>query len=533
MYKVLVVDDRMDVVEGIIDLVNWGQLDCQIVGWATNGETACEMIERNVPDIVITDIKMPVMDGLKLVEVCKERWRNIRFVILSGYDDFSFAQRALRLGVDEYLLKPASVESITSTIKRLADDLNIARDENEKIYFLKRQLRQGLPLMKAEYFRHLVSETANLTMAEIVERFSFLSVDIELENLTIVVIELDHNLELIKEHGQAVVDSFYYAIANGAEELLSESYKSHVFRYGGSKTVVLLNCNIHDAMSKKHLRLTLEDLSEKFIKGLLLSITIGISNTIESILEIKEAFAQAIQSVSYKLYLGHNHVIFYDEINKASKLEQVNYMNIQNQLIHTIRTEEREERSRLIKEFIKRNQTLLPEQLKRAVQEITMVVCHYADHTERAERIVIRRNLIEESDGLQTAEELEHWMNDILDELCDRLQKNRVSQLKHYGESAKSIVEIHYANNITLAGVSEIIGLAPTYLSAIFKEEAGMTFTEYLIEVRIKKAKELLKTKSYKVYQIAEKVGYSDSRYFSEVFKKKVGVTPKEYISQD
>lgn len=157
MYRVFLVDDRVDVVEGIMALVPWESLGCVAVGSATNGRDAYERIDAKQPDIIITDIKMPVMDGLQLIELCKEQKQQIRFIVLSGYDDFAFAQKAVRLGVDEYILKPAGVEEISETLKRIVESLDEEREKDASVRSLRRQLNQSLPLLRDEYFRFLVS----------------------------------------------------------------------------------------------------------------------------------------------------------------------------------------------------------------------------------------------------------------------------------------------------------------------------------------------------------------------------------------
>ena len=139
MYKVFLVDDRVEIVESIAKTVPWGKFGCEIGGWAVNGKDGYDKIQKLQPNIVITDIKMPVMDGLELIEVSQRMEKQIRFIVLSGYDDFSFAQKAIRLGVDEYLLKPASVEDICEMLQKITKQLDEEREKNARFWIWKKR----------------------------------------------------------------------------------------------------------------------------------------------------------------------------------------------------------------------------------------------------------------------------------------------------------------------------------------------------------------------------------------------------------
>lgn len=528
MYRVFLVDDRVDVVEGIMALVPWESLGCVAVGSATNGRDAYERIDAKQPDIIITDIKMPVMDGLQLIELCKEQKQQIRFIVLSGYDDFAFAQKAVRLGVDEYILKPAGVEEISETLKRIVESLDEEREKDASVRSLRRQLNQSLPLLRDEYFRFLVSAGRPAGREEAAERFGFLNIAIATEQLVLAL------LTPFTEEGEAAASVYRQReTAEAAKGILTAYYQCESFCYGADEVALLLQGGNQGPVSERHLRLSFEELGERLQRERGIRLCAGISQEMEDITGIGKAFIQARQALSYGMYRGGSPVVFWNEIAAGPVQDRVDYMDIEDRLVHAVRISDTEEIGRLIGLFFDSNQNVAPQQMKSAVREITTIVSHYALAGEGLGAARTAEEWQETFKRLHTAGDLKAWMIRLFNDISRTLSDNQGGQLAQYVENVKYVVENNYANNISLAAVSELIGLTPPYLSALFKERTGQTFTEYLVSVRIRKAKELLRTGSFKIYEVAEQVGYADVRYFGEIFKKKTGLTPKEFMTKE
>ena len=505
MYKVFLVDDRVEIVESIAKTVPWGKFGCEIGGWAVNGKDGYDKIQKLQPNIVITDIMMPVMDGLELIEVSQRMEKQIRFIVLSGYDDFSFAQKAIRLGVDEYLLKPASVEDICEMLQKITKQLDEEREKKRKVLDLEKKVWQSLPLLKDEYFRFLISSIQDISRESIEERFGFLQIDIPLENLMLIYCELSSGTDSRRE----LSDYFLRTV----QEIVEPDYQWEYFRYRKDAIVLLVHARNREKISLLHFKLTMEELKKELREKEQIFMEEGTGEMMPDIGKIKSAFQQARQNLNYKI----NHEI-------------INYMQIEDGLIHGVRIADKDEIRKLLDSLFEENKNISTRKLKSAVREIITIVNHFGNEEDKGKRSRSLEEWQEILETIKTMEELKQWMFDTLWKQSLEIQESKSGQANRYIENVKYIVENNYGNNITLGAVSELIGLTPAYLSAIFKQQTGQNFTEYLVNVRIRHAEEMLKTGDYKVYEVAEKVGYVDFRYFGEVFKKKTGKSPREYM---
>ena len=408
MNTILLVDDRKDIIEGMSTIIDWHLLDCELIGSASNGRKALALIAQYHPDIVITDINMPIMDGLELIETVKEKWTDIRFIILTGYDDFAYMQKAIRYGVDEYLLKPVRVEDLQNVIRKLVDILEVERNLRRQNYLEQRQLQQGLPLMQDAFFTQLV-EQPNITAEEAESQFHFLNITLPIKDLVLVGIELSKSFLQDEKLDRETLDIYYFAIENAAKELFSSHFPTASFRYAtgtvNEKVYVLLSL---DKRSIDDVKSTIDSLKLAMVEGFKTSLMVGHSSVFSDISGISSSFYQCNKEI-----------------------------------------------------------------------------------------------------------EADNW-------LTGGATAQYIDQVKNY-------IHSRYHTPLSLTDVSHEIGISSAYLSSIFKEVVGMTFTNYLLDVRIEQAKELLTTRRYKVNEVARKVGYNDIRHFSELFKKKVGVNPKDY----
>jgi len=536
LYKVIIVDDRIDVIKGIIKLTDWSSLHLDMKGYAQTGQTAYALIEKVKPDIVITDIKMPIMDGLALIELTKYKFPGIKFIILSGYDDFTYMQKALRLNVDEYILKPASVDDIHNVLKKMIIKIDEEREERQQVDITKEQLRRSLPLLKDEYFRYLVTHSDALSIEYVQEQFVFLGINIMFGSMIFALIKvsssfagennIDDQLEEQAKQGNTSI------IASEGEEYFSEQYECAAFCYSKNEIGILFNYKPQNKQDAVDTLLQMANgFCQKVLKDMNVMLSIGISKIFDNILQIPTAFRQAKEAIDHQFFGGSGSVICYSEISSVRLEDKVRYNDVENRLTGAIRIANSGEISLIINEFFIVNKNIYPTQLIDAVQKLYLVI-YYNVLSYLNENIgtpFLEHNLdIEKHFG--TIYELKKWLIDELFDISAFLQKNIKNQSQRYVEHAKTIIETGYDSNISLNSIANVIGLTPTYLSAIFKEITDMTFTDYLIHIRIEKAKELLCTKLYKVYEIAQMVGYSNVRYFSELFKKKTGFTPNDFL---
>ena len=190
MYGMIVVDDKEDIVRGIEKLGNWREIGVEIIGTASNGLEALKLVKKFKPKIIITDIKMPVMDGLQLTQKAIEFDETVKIILLSGYGEFMYAQQAMRLGAKEYLLKPATIETITEAVLRAKEEILIGEMRFSENIELSKRVKENLHLVKDKYFTYLVSDVENEIIG-MKEKLSYLDVDLDVENFTVMVVSLD------------------------------------------------------------------------------------------------------------------------------------------------------------------------------------------------------------------------------------------------------------------------------------------------------------------------------------------------------
>ena len=522
MYRVMVVDDRRDVIEGICSLTDWADLQAQVVATAQNGQTALELLQAKRPDVVITDIKMPVMDGLSFIERAKALVPSARFIILSGYDDFAFAQQAMRLGVDEYILKPARVEDIDHALRIQLEHIGRQRREQSE----QRQLLQSLPLLRDVYFRQLLSRQP--PAQAVAERFQKLGLRLELQGrLQLALWELVGYPAIERQQGRTAAQCYRYAVGNAAQEVASALCPCAAFHYAENQVALLLQLGDR---SQTDLLKAFRPLCEQLERELTLSVIAGLSLPFEGIEGLPHAFQQAVEALNGQFYQGGG-VLCYAAL--PAWQSSVQYGDVETRLVAAIHAARPDAITQAASWLIETNRTIHPTQLKQAVQELYLILRHRVLRLQQEPSPVARpAAFVQGMEEIATAAQLRDWLIDGCNSLASQVQQGAMNQTQRYAVQACSFLEDRYADDISLTMVADAIGLTPPYLSSVFKEAVGLTFTEYLVQLRIEKAKELLLTRRYKVYELAQQVGYSDVKYFTEVFKRHTGCTPKEYLQR-
>ncbi len=539
MYKLIVVDDKADILDGIIKLGHWAQMNFDVVGKACNGKDAFDLVREHQPDVVITDIRMPIMDGLELTSLIKQHFPFTKVIILSGYDDFNYAQQAVKLGAEEYLLKPARIDRIEGAVLRAYEKLEIEKKVREDSILMQQKLIKSLPLLKDDYFRYLVSTPVEHDLNEVKDRFRFLEIGLDIRYFAVLLIELDHYRELFERNNIKEVELYKFAVANMAQELMGACYKCETLRVDDNRIVLLINYRTDLSLNdnKAGISDVAENIRKSVEKYLDITITIGIGGLYEDLKDIYYSFLEAREAIAYKIVLGHNHVICAQDI-RINHHQSFHYpIQLENEILSYIKIGASEQIPARLNQFIESlidQKDISPAYLKKILRNFVGVISRMTlELPENTEMNRIRNNdLIAEIEKYKTVDEIRSWLNKILCEIAQTVRNMKKSQLEKDIDKAKLYIHQHFHEDISLQTVSEHVCLSPTYFSAVFKELAGETFIEYLVKARVEKAKELLATGQYKIYEIANRVGYEDRRYFSEVFKKHTGLNPAEYIEK-
>ncbi|OXM85081.1 response regulator transcription factor [Paenibacillus rigui] len=547
MYKLVLVEDEEDVRESIVQEIDWASCGFEVADKAENGKEAMDLIERIVPDVVVTDIKMPFMDGMQLSEWIREKYPTTKIIILTGFDEFEYAQKAVKLHIDEYVLKPFSAQELMAAldkIKLLIDD-ETARKEN--VQTLQEHYRQSLPVLREVFLASLINRKQSL--AEIEEKALNYSVNLQGSSFVVSVLSMDNPDEQgdeSEEQRQAkALQSLKYskdnelklfAVLNISEEIVEKHRHGLVFLHNDQLVLLTVSGEKdHESVRKKTLAV-LEEIRQSVEKYLKLTISIGVGVITNRITDVSYSYKDAVLALDYRLVLGNNRVIFIEDVEHRP--------------VEKLRFDEMKEHG-----LIRCMKVGTPQELKDIVddlfQGISDIPVSFQDYqiylleiltailraakdssTDLDEVLGTNFNPFAEIHKFTNLQEAKGWIVGLGTRLMNSISSERQYSYKTLVDKAKQYTKEHYHDSdISINKVCAHLHISTGYFSGIFKKETKMTFGSYLMHIRMEAAKELLRTTDLKAFEIAEKVGYAEPNYFSFSFKKHVGMSPKEYRS--
>ncbi|MCH4886192.1 response regulator [Acidaminobacter sp. JC074] len=507
MFKVVIIDDEPIVRKGIINIIDWASLGCQVVSEASNGLEGMEIIRQYKPDIILTDINMPEIDGLEMIRNTLDIIPWSKIIILTGYREFDYIQEALKLGASEFLLKPSKIDEITTAVKKACLELEYKNRRDENIQALKDHYDRSLPLLKEKLLFDIVFSTA-LNEKEIEEELELYGMHID--SFVMVSVDISHEKPIDIYQKQL----FKIGIKNAFVDIFKDLYLCETIHVTQSRMTFVLQ-------SKSSLQDFTDDVSKKaesfqvLIKSCFdLNMSLAISTQGNGFRQLSSKMKECEQALSYKLYFGEDALILYDDIKTLSfDREDDSLKTISEDILSAIKIGN----EHLLDELNKKLYPLIEKtdyqskfsDLVASIKQVSIDQVH--DFNDRDFKTCIK---IYESIA------------------SDYRQEAKNSHLNNLSQILKQSLEyIHnnYQDSISLQDVADYTYVSIYYLSRMFKKEIGKNFVDYLNEYRIQKSYHYLKDYELKTYEVAELVGISDPHYFSKLFKKYTGQTPTEY----
>ncbi len=511
MKKVLIVDDEFLARLGLKTLIDWEEFGYKIVGEAANGKEALEILDRTDPDILLTDIKMPVMDGLTLIEEVRKRKKNIQIVVLSNHDDFSYAQKAIKFGVTLYILKSELNEAnISNLLKNLSDvsyentEKN-ADNKTQRENYLKSQLL-GKPVDDEFLPSTLSAPPKNLfTDADYFIIRGFCDTSMISEN---------SNDMLVRTIRSIIGKAF------SQHDLISFFYKNQFYF-----TVIA------DAVSDKQDPVeNVKDIMQQLVRNVKqyfdVSVQIGISN-----IGKPDRFPQMLREaeISRKCcFFTLDSICFYN----PDLLQKGSHISIsQSKVFSFIEDEKKEEMKEYVSEIFTKLKMMKDYSIyKNAMVDLLAIAKSACEHYELGElpSLPPTKFSYENIFCLPFINSAEEYILVLYETIYDA----RLSRIASYSPAVRNTIAYiknNYSKNISLSEAAQMSDLSESYLSLLFKQEVGVNFSTYLTEYRLEIAKKMLKTTNKKIYEISDEIGFSSPYYFSKVFKESTGVTCKEY----
>ncbi|MGM0884122.1 MAG: response regulator transcription factor [Bacillota bacterium] len=539
MYKLLVVDDEKWVRQGLSLTIDWMAEGIELIGEAEDGEEALQRILTDSPDIIITDIKMPRMDGLDLIKALRHQQNKACVIIISGYNDFEYAQKALKYGAYDYVLKPIEETALLEVVRRCVNDLEQDNKRRHQLKEMSGQIRESLPLARQHFLEMLLLGRIVDPLGDLEARWHALNMTLDPHCLTVLAVKIHHwGARATREKDRSLIR---LALGNIAEEIMmswGQAAACPLDNNADTELAVLFSRgnfasgnknDTDDAFSNGMIALV--DAAQRYLG---ITISIGISRA-GNMMKVAQCFEEALNACSLAFYDGFGKVYDAARLPMREKKLQA-YIgpdgSWETRLIHAMKQADNRAINEPVEQLIEHLQAAREQSSPLDISRgLRMLLQSVAKRWEAAHPFM-------KAPGIDLFNETILNRDITLTQLREQLP-DALLQCAYESRGAgnhKRIVELgmhyshqHYMKGITMNDVAEHLYLNPSYFSKVFHGEVGETYSKYLTRLRINKAKHLLKTSTLKVYEIAEKVGYADFRHFSKTFKEIEGMTPGKY----
>ena len=535
MIKVFLVEDEIIIREAIHKMIPWAEYGFELIGEAKDGEMALPLIKKSKPDVLITDIKMPFMDGLTLSRLVKKDLPNTKIIIISGYDDFDYARQAITLGIEQYLLKPISKDEFLEVLEGIRSKYK--KENEQKLYYQKfeNEIKAYEKNAQSDFFELLVSEDVDLQ--RIYEQADRLQIDIMAQCYNLVLFDIG-----AKSDYQNVGDRYSNDAAdvqNKIDEFFINNRSYQLFRNQQFNYAVLIKGDENEI--GQITAECIEFLKTTFEQNGTLEWFVCAGKSVERLSMMSECYKEAMKSFAYR-YLGYRYVFSYENIEKTEKDEDMNLQNIdmnavKQEIIYNFLFNALDEE---VDSFVKNYLQMIGGEAMRSkmFQQYILLNLHFC-LTSFAEKLGYDKTEIDDSlkfivdERIKSTEDLEKIIGSILRKGIRLREERSKGRNQSVIRTALQYMEENFTDDsLTLNRVADVANVSANHFSALFSQKMGQTFIEYLTQLRMSRAKEQLRCTDMRSGEIALEVGYKDPHYFSFLFKKTQGCTPSEYRNQ-
>ena len=541
MLKIFLAEDEVVVRETIKRMIPWEELGFELVGEAADGEMALPLLIRQQPDLLITDIKMPFMDGLTLARLAKKEIPGLKVVILSGYDDFNYAKQAIGIGVEDYLLKPITMNALIERLSEIRSRYEHEKTQKEYYEKFQREMQAYEKNSSRDFFEALVG--GSMDMMEVYKRAEKLGLDIVAEAYNVLIFTMNCDEDFSGQRDE------YSSWEAESLELLENFFAGH-------SSAMLFRSNIFSyGVLLKGQRETIEENTRACVDEIRRILSrqdgrrewfLAVGQSVERLSQIQKSYHTASRAFSQR-YLYDENILYYDEMETME---------------HPGGQAETEDNAYLQKVDVNAlNPAILQKFLSNGLQEETenfVKDYFYAIGQEPMESLVFRNYVIlnvrfsvisfikglgcdtNEMESADTEEVLAEsgknmesaiaYAKKMISQAIEIRDQNSGNKNRSILKTAVDFIDSHYMDEeISLNTVANVANVSSNHFSALFSQNMGQTFIEYLTSLRMNKAKELLRCTGMRSSEIAGEIGYKDAHYFSYLFKKTQGMTPSDY----
>lgn len=538
MWKIAIIDDDRQVLAGMKRAIPWDELNAEWVGEALNGADGLDMIHAVRPDIIITDIYMPVMNGLDMIEQLRQDDFGGKIIILSGYSDFEYARQALRLNVSDYLSKPVSIPTLKSILSKSIQELTEEEQNRIKQDELQQKLMLYEPFVEHEWVKSAVAGTLDRSYRNedmLPPPYRFWS------HCSHVVVAID----LVRDARASELtlsdwNLFRFAISNIVCEIAREIFSSAEYTELHSTRAALV---IHPeaGVSPEQLQRELRQLGTRIIdcirSYLNLAIRVGIGNIRTHWTDIPDSTEEAFRAIDLKdqcIAAGYDLYAYSRETRSGKGRVALPPVKFYLELARAIKSSQEIEAKRIIAGYLgqlEQQGDVAPEYVQMLAGEMWAIFAYCLYEVGMVlDEMFPSEQIAKEMAGLIKPGQLAQWLADKISAICNSRLWRGNSKHRQAVDFMIQYIHEHYAEDITLSDLADKVYISRNYLSTIFKNMTGESVNTYVTRVRIEKARELLLERNMLVYEVAEKVGYKNVPYFSTLFKKFTGMNPTELV---
>lgn len=533
MFSILIADDDRIIRKGLVKIIESNMDEFKVVGEAANGSAALEKIKELKPDILITDIKMPTMDGIELINNIKKLSLKTRSIVLSGFDDYKFIRETFKNGIVDYILKPIDNRILFELLMKIKEDIENEMYQKEKEKEYKNRINESTSFLKEKFLNEILKDEY-ISNEYFDEKVSSLDI-LTRGSFYLAIIDVD---DFFRKHESGKNEIVYLNDAKSiVYNLLKDIEKIHIIVSKVNDRIIVLfySDNNNPFFNYSVLNNALNEIRDKVGEKLNNTLSIGISKRFDDLHKIKSKYAEAEIALKNRFYFGKNSTYVYsDESVFLNELDYKMVEGLVNPILNEVELCNKCNVKVSVEKFMKfiYEQKLDPDKFRKLLLNVMVrISSNISDFQYVSDKIQDNgRDISYYIQQINTYDELKEYFIIKLQYAAEEISKLRRDRGMKIIEKAKRYIQDNYTREITLKEVANYVYLNSNYFSELFKNEVGKNFIDYLIETRINASKELLKENKLKIYEVAEMVGYKEPVSFSRAFKKVVGVSPKEYI---
>lgn len=521
-FKVIIVDDEESARELIKLSIDWESMNYEVIGEANNSEEALALIEHASPDLVLTDIHMPYMDGIEFSEKIIAQYPEIKIIVITGYDDFEYAQRSIKAGVYDYIVKPIDEDEVMKALEKVYREIHEERKIQDSYGWLKEQLKKELPYLKEKFLVDLLY--SHMEEDDYIRRKKFTEVKFTSSFFQVTAIEI----EAIVSRNQ---ESYLcYAFIDKIRSVLERIQGVELF-IDNANNIILLNTNQANASEMNE---CIDVIIRRILNHPDIVYMIGIGSWYQGFNKVKLSYREALEAIANKIVSGTNQVIMYDDLIISKPNQDELDDSWENKLLIYIKSGVINQALDLTNQVFEKVMSQEKIQLKalrlKAFQILILIVNSMAEIGMNIdEKKYMGEDVFEELVQAKSLPDLKKIVCSYIEVACGLINAEHLNKQNSIIDNIDQFILDNMHTSLSLNDISDQFHINKSYLSRIYKERTGMTLGERILSKKMEKSIELLTLTDKKAYEIAEVVGYNDPNYFGNTFKKYTGKSISEF----